>query len=331
MEPVKDTDRTVFSDKGRVYTISRSPGIRVYGERLLTISETEYREWSPDRSKLSAYIMSGGTAFPFTKSSHVLYLGAASGTTSSHVSDIVRNGKVYCVEFSPRSFRDLVKTAEKRDNMNPILGDATNPEEYSFLVDNIDIVYSDVAQKNQADILVNNMERFNAKYGMVCIKARSEDVTAEPKIIFEEAKKYLLNHGCRIRDMRSLEPYEGAHAMIVVERPKTVYCVVIKDNNFLMVYNLKRKGWEMPGGKVEENETTEEAAIRECLEESGYQITLIDEKNIGYCDVCVCLLGKKIAKGEMESELFGTLPGDLAFDTDEYEDVIEWARCCIHH
>ena len=329
MEPLKCTDGAVFSDRGRLYTISRSPGTRVYGERLLTISGTEYREWSPDRSKLSAYIMSGGTVFPFVRSSHVLYLGAASGTTSSHVSDIVRNGKVYCVEFSPRSFRDLVKTAEGRDNMNPILGDATNPEEYSFLIDKVDIVYSDVAQKNQADILVNNMERFNARYGMVCIKARSEDVTAEPRTVFDEAKRYLLNRGCRILDLRSLEPYEGAHAIIVVERPRTVYCIAMKDDRFLMVHNLKRRGWEMPGGKVENGETTEQAAVRECLEESGYDITLIDKKNIGYCDVCVCLLGKKVAKGEMESELFETLPGDLAFDTDEYEAVIEWARCCI--
>jgi len=44
--------------------------------------------------------------------SKVLYLGAASGTTVSHVSDIVgKDGIVYAVEFSHRSGRDLVNMA----------------------------------------------------------------------------------------------------------------------------------------------------------------------------------------------------------------------------
>ena len=329
MEPLEVSHGRVFSERGNLYTVSRSPGIRVYGERLVSSGGTEYREWNPARSKLSAYLKCGGRTFPFAEDSKVLYLGAASGTTSSHVSDVCSRGKVFCVEFAPRSFRDLVKTTENRDNMIPILGDATRPEEYAFVVENVDIVYADVAQKRQADILVDNMERYCARYGMVSIKARSEDVTADPETVFEASARRLKEMGFRILETVRLEPYEKAHAMIVVEKLRTAYCVALKDGKFLMVHNGKRNGWEMPGGKIESGETVEEAAERECLEESGYRVKIIAKRNIGYCDVCACILLDKVSDGEMDSELFDELPEDLSFDTDEYEDVISWARSCV--
>lgn len=326
MDPLKNSKGTVFSERKNLYTVSRNPGVRVYGERLVRVGGTEYREWNPTRSKLSAYLMCGGKTFPFEKDSRVLYLGAASGTTSSHISDIASNGKVYCVEFAPRSFRDLVKTTEGRDNMIPILGDATKPEEYSFVVENVDIVYSDVAQKRQADILADNMERYCARYGMVCIKARSEDVTARPEEIFRMSVERLKMRGCRVLEVVDIEPYEKSHVVIVVEKQRTAYCVALKDGKFLMVRNPKRNGWEMPGGKIEQGETVEEAAKRECLEESGYEVEIVGRTNIGYCDVCACRLGDKVAECEMESELFDELPKELSFDTDEYEGVIAWAK-----
>ena len=329
MEPLGAAKGCVFSERRNLYTISRNPGKRVYGERLVNSDGMEYREWNPTRSKLSAYLMCGGKTFPFSEDSKVLYLGAASGTTSSHVSDICKNGKVYCVEFAPRTFRDLVKTAEGRDNMIPILGDATKPEEYAFLVENVDVVYADVAQKRQADILIDNMERYCARYGMVSIKARSEDVTADPQQVFDASVRRIKERGCKVLEVVDLEPYEKAHAMIVVEKQRTAYCVAMKDDKFLMVYNPKRKGWEMPGGRIESGETVEEAARRECLEESGYDVRIVARRNIGYCDVCACELGEKTAVCEMESQLFDELPKDLSFDTDEYEDVIAWARSCM--
>lgn len=319
----------VFLDRRNIYTVSRNPGVRVYGERLVNIRGTEYREWVPNRSKLAAYIACGGKVFPFKKDSKVLYLGAASGTTSSHVSDIVNEGVVYCIEFAPRSFRDLVNTANGRDNMMPILGDATRPEEYSFAVSDVDIVYEDVAQKRQADILVDNMERFNARYGMVSIKARSEDVTADPKDVFKASAERLKLRGCRILEMVDLSPYEKDHVMIVVEKQRCVYSVGMKDGRFLMVFNPKRNGWEMPGGKIESGEDVEEAATREFAEESGYAVRVVGRMSIGYCDVCACTIGDKVGDGEMRSELFDTLPSDLAFDTDEYTMVIDWARSLL--
>ena len=115
-------------------------------------------------------------------------------------------------------FRELVGTCETRPNMMPILGDATKPEEYSMFADGVDIVYQDVAQKMQAKILCDNMDAFDAKYGMVAVKARSEDVTASPESIFKEAEKTIRDRGYKIVDDEPLDPYEKAHAMIVIER-----------------------------------------------------------------------------------------------------------------
>jgi fibrillarin-like pre-rRNA processing protein len=212
-----DREDILFSG-GRPMTLSADPGKRMYGERLIRVSGKEYRDWDPNRSKLSAYLCLGGSFFPFESSSHVLYLGAASGTTAGHISDIAIDGRVYCVEYSQRTFRDLVGNCETRRNMIPILGDALSPEGYGFAVERADIVYQDVAQKGQADILVKNMEYFSARYGFMTIKARSEDVTAPPEEIFGKASERLRNRGVDILEVLPLEKYEKAHAMMVVER-----------------------------------------------------------------------------------------------------------------
>jgi fibrillarin-like pre-rRNA processing protein len=212
--------RVMFDNNGRPMTLSADPGWRVYGERLVSISGREYREWPPHRSKLSAYLCLGGKFFPFAGDSSILYLGAASGTTASHISDIAVNGRVYCVEMSQRAFRDLVGTCGRRRNMMPILGDAARPGEYRFAVEHADIVYQDVAQKGQADMLADNMECFSARYGIMSVKARSEDVTADPEKIFEKTCRRLTERNMRIIDVLPLERYEKAHAMIAVELMK---------------------------------------------------------------------------------------------------------------
>ena len=209
----------VFRSGEMLLTRNLTPGRRVYGERLFSQDDLEYREWMPDRSKLSAYLRKGGKCFPFLHDSHVLYLGAASGTTSSHVSDLVPEGRVYCVEISPRSFRDLVGVCEGRPNMMPILGDATKPDDLAFLVERADVVYQDVAQKNQAGIFAKAMKRFPAKWGMLAVKSRSEDMRREPREIFQESAELLIREGLKVREMVELAPFEKDHAMIVVERP----------------------------------------------------------------------------------------------------------------
>ena len=71
------------------------PGESVYGEKRIAIdngadgTKTEYRVWNPFRSKLAAGILGGLEDIYIAPGKKVLYLGAASGTSVSHVADIV--------------------------------------------------------------------------------------------------------------------------------------------------------------------------------------------------------------------------------------------------
>ncbi|MCS7120206.1 MAG: fibrillarin-like rRNA/tRNA 2'-O-methyltransferase [Nitrososphaerota archaeon] len=203
----------------RITTKNFSPGRTVYGERLVTYNGIEYRIWDPFRSKLAAAILKGIRKMPLGPGQRVLYLGAASGTTASHVSDIVgKDGCVYCVEFSPRSIRDLIDNVCKyRSNMIPILADARSPRSYaSIVLGKIDGIYCDIAQPEQARILLDNVRLFLKKGGwaLIAVKARSIDVTKEPVEIYEREAKILEEGGLRILEMINLEPYDKAHSMI---------------------------------------------------------------------------------------------------------------------
>lgn len=131
-----------------IATENLNPTQKVYGEKLVDFEGKEYRIWDPRRSKLAAAVFNGLKRFPFNEDSKVLYLGASAGTTPSHISDITRNGMVYCVEFSPRMMRELVELCKLRKNMIPILGDATKPRSYLNLVEKVDVLYCDVARPN---------------------------------------------------------------------------------------------------------------------------------------------------------------------------------------
>ena len=208
----------VFTDGDRLYTMNSAPGHVVYGERTVIVDGKEYREWSVTRSKLAAYLRNSGRHFPLKETSSVLYLGAASGTTASHVADIAKRGTVYCVEFSPRSFRDLVAVCETRPNMVPLLADATRPPEFAFAVDTVSLVYQDVAQKGQAAILAKNMKAFSSPDGMLVVKSRSEDVSRTPREVYAMVKGQLEKEGLKVIETAPLDPMEKDHAMMVVER-----------------------------------------------------------------------------------------------------------------
>jgi len=110
----------------------------------------------------------------------------------------------------------------------------------------------------------------------------------------------------------------------------TVYSVAFSGNEFLMVYNPKRKGWEMPGGHMEVGESVEYAAKREFREESGYDIKIMAIKELDDCIVCACLLNGRVSdNAEMECRMFRDLPAELAFGKKEYESVIPWARSVL--
>lgn len=213
---------TLEDGSQRLSTKNLSSGRNVYGERLVTHRGVEYRVWDAFRSKLAAAILKGLTAVPIMPGHSVLYLGAASGTTASHVSDIVEmEGHVYCVEFASRSIRDLVdNVCAYRPNMSPILEDARFPEKYSILVrGKVDDIYCDIAQPEQAKVLVDNAHVFLKKSGWIvfAVKAQSIDVTREPSEVYRREVRVLEDHGFRIEQVVRLEPYDKAHAMIIAQ------------------------------------------------------------------------------------------------------------------
>ena len=203
----------------RLVTLSQDPGTTVYGEDIVRIADREYRVWDPYRSKLAAAVLKGLSEVPIKLGNTVLYLGAASGTTASHVSDIIgEKGRVYCVEFAQRSFRDLVNnTSKNRRNMIPIFGDARFPEKYRSLVQGVDSIYADIAQPDQARILSENIDRYLSDDGdfLFAVKARSIDVSKEPSSIFRQERTLLEEKGYRVKEMIRLDPFEKDHSMIL--------------------------------------------------------------------------------------------------------------------
>ena len=207
-----------FMEK-RVATKNLAPGKTVYGERLLQVEGDEYREWDPYRSKFAAAIRKGLKQIPIQPKMHVLYLGAASGTTASHVSDLVgQDGIVYCVEFSPRAMRDLLRVCESRSNMIPILADGRFPETYRMFIGPVDVIYQDIAQPAQSIILVDNAKLFlkNRGFAMLAIKARSIDSTKEISKIFSEEIDILKESGFVVEEnIESLKPFDKDHCMVI--------------------------------------------------------------------------------------------------------------------
>lgn len=213
---------TLEDKSKRLATKNLAPTRKVYGERLVKHEGKEYRVWDPFRSKFAAAILKGLGKVPIQLGHKVLYLGAASGTTASHVSDIVgERGHIYCIEFAPRAIRELVhNVCTFRHNMSPILADARVPERYSTLVDKVDNVYCDIAQPEQAKILADNADLFLKLNGwvMLAVKARSIDVTKEPSKIYKGEIETLKDRNYRISEVVHLEPYDKAHAMVVGQR-----------------------------------------------------------------------------------------------------------------
>ncbi len=194
-----------------------APGRKVYGEELVTVDGVEYRLWNPTRSKLGAAIVRGLIKNPIKPGVKVLYLGVASGTTCSHVSDIIGDsGHVWGVDFAPRPIRDLIDhVARYRKNITPILGDARQPQGYSLQVPKVDTIFADVAQPDQAEIVVKNAKLYLKKggYAMLSIKSRSVDVGRPPTEIYREQVEILKRGGFNVEELLSLDPFEVDHAL----------------------------------------------------------------------------------------------------------------------
>ena len=194
------------------------PKNQVYNEKLVKIKGTEYRIWNPFRSKLAATIMNGLRDFPFMQKSSVLYLGVSTGTTISHISDIVgQNGIIFGVEHTSRVARDFLdRVASHRKNIIPIIQDARKPQEYFSVFKKVDVAYVDIAQPDQTDIAIANCKMYLKSNGylFLVIKTRSIDVTKDPKkVISNEIKK--LEPLFEIKQIINLQPYDKDHAIVI--------------------------------------------------------------------------------------------------------------------
>lgn len=211
--------KLVKNDQEILVTRNLTPGITFYGEPVFDVNGVEYRSWNPTRSKLSALIIKGAKYMPIKPDSMVLYLGVASGTTLSHVSDIIgHGGHVWGVDFAPRSMRDLLdKVTRHRNNISPILADARNPSNYSSLVSMVDVIFADVAQPDQSDIIVENSKHFLKTDGwlILSIKSRSIDVREKPFNVYVEQIKIIEDSGFFINEVIELDPFEKDHAIVL--------------------------------------------------------------------------------------------------------------------
>lgn len=186
-------------------------GDPVYGEP----TDGVWRLWDANRSKLGA-MLAAGMDVGLAGGETVLYLGAAAGTTVSHVADFT--GPTYAVEFAPRPARDLVAVAQSRPNLFPLLKDARKPESYAHVVEPVDAVVQDVATRGQADVALANRKFLHSDGRLlVAVKARSEDVAATPEDVFE-AVLADLREGYEVLEKMRLEPYHDDH-LAVVARP----------------------------------------------------------------------------------------------------------------
>ncbi|XP_032627596.1 rRNA 2'-O-methyltransferase fibrillarin [Chelonoidis abingdonii] len=220
----------VFICRGKedaLVTKNLVPGESVYGEKRISVEDgelkVEYRAWNPFRSKLAAAILGGIDQIHIKPGAKVLYLGAASGTTVSHVSDIVGlDGLVYAVEFSHRSGRDLINVAKKRTNIIPVIEDARHPHKYRMLIGMVDVIFADVAQPDQSRIVALNAHNFlkNGGHFVISIKANCIDSTAAPEAVFASEVKKMQQENMKPQEQLTLEPYERDHAVVVgIYRP----------------------------------------------------------------------------------------------------------------
>ncbi len=202
----------------KLFTKNLTPGINVYGEDTIFVDGVEYRYWDPFRSKLAAAILKN-LDVELKDTDKVLYLGAASGTTISHVSDLVNRGFVFGVEISKRVAKQLYLLSMRRRNLAMLLADANKPRTYIKYVPLVDFVYQDVAQKNQVEIFKKNISLYLKKGGLgfLALKAKSIDVTRKPKAIYREVYKELLSE-FDVLDYKVIAPFQKDHCVFVVQK-----------------------------------------------------------------------------------------------------------------
>lgn len=214
---MKEIQPGIFQRNDKIYTKNADPGEKVYGEGLIDHDDEEYRRWDAKRSKIGAAVQNG-IDLDLDEDDFVLYLGAASGTTISHLSDILDEGFILGVEYSDTVIRGLVELSERRENIAPFLGDARKPKEYDEYVDEADMVFQDISQRDQAEIFLKNCAEFlkDGGVGLLAVKARSISSSKDKDQIFENVREKVSDE-YDIVDETELDPYEKEHLVLKIE------------------------------------------------------------------------------------------------------------------
>ncbi len=208
-------------DTLKIYSKNLVPGSRVYGEKLVNFNDVEYRAWNPLRSKLSALLIENPKNDFLSSNLNCLYLGASSGTTISHLSDIIKDGVIYGVEFAERSMRQLIQNTSNRKNIIPIMENASNPENYAkSIFTEIDLIYQDVAQPNQAEIAIANCNYYLKDSGILilAIKSQSIDSVSKSEKVYAQEKKIIENSGYFIEESINIHRYAANHIILIVKK-----------------------------------------------------------------------------------------------------------------
>ncbi|MFY9716935.1 MAG: fibrillarin-like rRNA/tRNA 2'-O-methyltransferase [Thermoplasmata archaeon] len=210
----------VYREGRDLFTRNGEPGRRLYGELLRTAGGIEYRQWDPFRSKLSALLARGAPNDLLDPVGAALYLGAAHGTTASHLSDLWRESQIFLVEKSPSSFAPLLALARRRSNLLPILADAQLPERYRAELPEVEFLYQDVAQRDQARIFVDNARTVLAPggRGILMLKVRSVTQRRPSASVVREARGELVRGGLKVTSETSLAPFSRDHVALLVRR-----------------------------------------------------------------------------------------------------------------
>ncbi len=214
-------ERDGLLQRGReLYTRNLRPGERVYGEELVREGSDEFRRWDPWRSKLAAYLTNGASRLPFDHPRRVLYLGAAHGTTLSHLSDLLPDSELFAIEKSASTFGTLLGLSRRRANLFPILADAQLPERYAADVGPVDFLYQDLAQRNQAEVFLENASSCLVRdgSGMLMLKVRSVTQRKPTAAVVADTRELLTRQGWSVVDQRALGPFSRDHVALVLRR-----------------------------------------------------------------------------------------------------------------
>ncbi|MCK4428734.1 MAG: fibrillarin-like rRNA/tRNA 2'-O-methyltransferase [Candidatus Aenigmarchaeota archaeon] len=190
------------------------PGVYKKKDKLFTKGKG-MDEWNQCKSKPAAAILNGLQNFPVKKGQTILYLGAAHGTTIVHFSNLIGSkGILYGVEVSGRVIPKLIEKTKRKGNVIPMLEDAKYPENYGW-VGKVDLIYEDIAQRDQVAILKRNKKFLKENgFAVIALKAKAIDSVKEVKEIYKEAVEEM-SKDFEIIETIDLEPYEHDHLFIV--------------------------------------------------------------------------------------------------------------------